>query len=90
MTARCTNCGGGLWFRQFRGAKLSNHVCKCGGKYEILSYNVPNLKASEIVPTEGVEPDELGNLYPSKNRSGELFVHNRLTNKYIKIELLNK
>jgi hypothetical protein len=38
MDARCKNCSKHLHWRAQRGVRLSDHKCKCGGKFEKVWY----------------------------------------------------
>ncbi len=36
MTVRCVGCNKVNYFRNFRGNKLSNHKCECGGDLQMV------------------------------------------------------
>lgn len=76
MRARCTTCSEVIEFRNKRGAKLSNYTCKCGGKFEIMSFaNV----TEDNLPT-GMRL-YYGNLL--KNKAGEVFYWDREKRKAV-------
>lgn len=76
MTARCTSCSSHFHFRAYRGAKLAHQQCRCGGKYELISFAESMRAEGQRLP-EGVEAYNAGGnlwIYPMKNRAGQLFL----------------
>lgn len=76
-------------FSNKRGAKLSEGVCACGGKLELMTMRIdPVTIPSNEVP-EGIDPfdktihdDGTTTVYPRGNRMGQIFLFSRAKQLY--------
>ena len=76
MICRCTSCNNITNFRNQRGNKLANLTCKCGGKFERLSWET-QAGINPIFPEQTHRhPFTIGETYfqALKNGKGEYFV----------------
>lgn len=90
MKARCVLCNNAFDYRNQRGNKLSNHLCKCGGKYEQVSSDKvygesPMPEIAETITPFPTWPDQRKYFHAFINRKGVRFILDYKQNKFFEV-----
>ena len=86
MDARCISCSGRIDFKAYKGARLKDRKCSCGGSYEMISY-VKSINEQSPLGIESTNVYGEGDMWYGvyKNRKGILFIRDKPNKRFVEL-----